>query len=369
MKLLQRINIGESSAVFRYFSLIILFSFLYVGTSAQIVWLEKDYDFGLMKEAAGPAKGSVRFINQGKEEISVTGAKPSCGCTSVELPQDPIAPGDTAVIAFFYDPTGLPGRFDKSIRVYIGEHDSYRIGIKGKVLGTPGSLEQFYPYTIGNLRLSDIKIVGGEMTHGTSRNFFVTAYNQGQDSIMPTYRSESRALKPESSLVMMGPGDLSSVSLFFNSGLVENVGEVEIPVTVSYNSGDETISDVLTFVAKVTPDFSRLTPEQVDNGPRCYLYPPKVDLGIVSGSKSLEFDFGIQNQGKTKMNVLRISPREKVLSVKKKPGVIKPGKSENARLTINPATLSEGPFNIIIDVITDDPLHPVRTLSVVGIKE
>ncbi len=61
----------------------------------EIVWLEKEYDFGLMKEEAGPKTGSVRLVNTGPEEAVITGARPSCGCTGVAYPDDPIAPGDT----------------------------------------------------------------------------------------------------------------------------------------------------------------------------------------------------------------------------------------------------------------------------------
>lgn len=34
----------------------------------EIVWLEKEYDFGLMKEEAGPKTGSVRLVNTGPKK-------------------------------------------------------------------------------------------------------------------------------------------------------------------------------------------------------------------------------------------------------------------------------------------------------------
>lgn len=354
------------------------FKFIFIGlmaagasasASGEIAWLEKNYDFGLIKEAAGAATGSVRFVNMGKENVVVTGARPSCGCTGVFFSEDPVAPGDTATISFTYDPAGRPGKFDKSIRVYIGEHDSYRIGIKGNVLGTPESLEQFYPYTVGNLRISDTIVSTGEVIHGSARNFFVNAYNQSTDSITPVISSPDRALKVTCSEKKMGPGDIATFSIYFNAGAVKEVGQLEIPLTVTDGPGTDANNTEILFRANVTPDFSRLTPEQVDNGPRCYLIPEKTDLGIVSGGKMLEFSCGVQNQGKGKMNVLRISPKSEVIKVKKKPTVIKPGKKDDARFSFNPEFLPDGPFRIEADVITDDPLHPIRTLTVVGIKE
>lgn len=75
----------------------------------------------------------------------ITGARPSCGCTGVAYPDDPIAPGDTVKFSFTYNPLGRPGRFEKSIRVYIGDFDTATIRIRGNVLGTPESLSTLYP--------------------------------------------------------------------------------------------------------------------------------------------------------------------------------------------------------------------------------
>lgn len=339
-----------------------------IDASAQIEWLQKEYDFGLMKEAAGPAKGKVQFINRGKEEVIISGARPSCGCTSVEYPEEPIAPGDTAVISFIYDPTGRPGKFDKSIRVFIGEHDTYRIGIKGNVLGTPESLDQFYPFSAGALRVSMKDMAGGEMRHGVARNYFINAYNQSTDSINPSIDPKNKALKAEISQKRLGPGDVASISLYFNSAEVENIGDIEIPIVLS-DGKEDTEPLTVTFKANVTPDFSRLTPEQVDNGPRCYLLSERADVGIVTDNDSRTLSFSIQNQGKTKMNIIKIAPPSKALTVKKKPTVIKPGKDGEAVISINPAMIEKGAFNLSVRVLSDDPLHPIRVLHVVGIKE
>ncbi len=354
-------------------NLLISLLFIVLGVPemfAQIEWLQKSYDFGLMKEEAGPAKGSVSFINRGKEPVAITGARPSCGCTSVDYSEEPVAPGKTAVISFTYDPTGRPGKFDKSIRVYIGENDSYKIGITGNVLGTPESLTQFYPYELGSLRLSDLRISGGEMTSATSRNFFIRSYNQSLDSISPSWVCKDPALTVSCSEKVIGPGDIAVFALFFDASKVAEVGEVEIPLTIIADSNmkDSPTQEVI-FAAKVTPDFSRLTPEQVDNGPRCYLIPDRLDVGIVEGNASCSIEFLIQNQGKSKMNVLRIVSGSEAVKIKRKPSEIKPSKSEPAKLSLSLAKLPAGPFKLPVEVITNDPLHSSRILYIVGEKE
>ena len=148
------------------------------------------------------------------------------------------------------------------------------------------------------------------------------------------------------------------------------MGDIEIPVTIIPDSADKNSpTQQIDFVAKVTPDFSKWTPDQVNNGPRGSLIPDKLDGGILMGDGSKTLCPLIQNQGKSKMNVFRIIPKSDAISVKKKPAVIKPSKTEEMKLSIILKKIPEGPFNIPVEILTDDPLHPVRTLSIVGIKE
>lgn len=368
----------SGAAIFSTFStLIFLLLSLFPDTEAKaaVVWLTKSYDFGLMKEEAGPKEGQVSFVNTGPDDVVITGARPSCGCTGVFYSEDPIAPGDTAVIYFNYNPAGRPGKFEKSIRVYIGEKDSYHIGIKGNVLGTPESLDQFYPVEAGILRLSDAVINAGEMTHGATRNFFVNAYNQSPDSIVPKWSVDNPALSVSISEEKMGPGDIATFSLLFNTRKVEEVGPVTIPVTISDGTPNAVPVEV-TFKAEVTPDFSRLTPDQVADGPRCYLAPPTLDLGVIDHSGNQDCAFLIENQGKAPLRVMRVfAPQENginyadIIKIKKYPSSVKVGKTGEVRASLNTSSLPLGPFNIKLNVLTDDPLHPTRTLKVVGIVE
>lgn len=336
---------------------------------AEVRWLEKDYDFGLFKEAGGPRTGSVRFVNTGPEEVVVTNARPSCGCTSVDYPVDPVAPGDTATISFTYDPTGRPGKFDKSIRVYFAGNDApVRIGIVGNVLGTPESLSLFYPVEAGPLRLSEAEIEAGELRQGPSRDFFINVYNQGPDTIVPLLQPGIPALKAKSSQKEIGPGDVVAFTFYFSAQPLPEIGNHHIPVRLTALNNPQ-VDTVIYFTAEVVPDTRRLSPQQVDKGPRCYLTPSPVDMGIVSGDGNLEFSFLIQNQGKSDLNVLNVASQNPALRIKKVPSKVKPGKASEVKALLNLKNQDAGAFNLKIKVFTDDPLHPVRELSVAGIKE
>lgn len=337
---------------------------------ADVVWLEKEYDFGLMKEQLGSKTGSVRFVNTGPEEIIITGARPSCGCTSVDYPVDPIAVGDTATISFTYNPAGRPGRFEKSIRVYIGEYDTSTIHIRGNVLGTPESLSVLYPIEAGPLRLTESVIPAGEITYGQTRHFFVNGYNQTLDTIHPSATSADKALSIDMSSTAVGPGDIVTFSLYLNTRDVPEPGPLSIPVTIVSDvtkAGGESLT--LTLKANIKPDFRGMSVEDEKKAPRCYILPQNVDLGVISGSKKRDFSFVISNQGETQMRVARVHSPSEAVSIRRIPSTVKAGKEEKATCFLDPALLEKGPFKIKIDIYTDDPLHPVRTLPVCGIIE
>ena len=222
------------------------------GGRSEIVWLEKEYDFGLMKEEAGPKTGSVRLVNTGPDEIAITGARPSCGCTGVDYPEDPIAPGDTVKFSFTYNPLGRPGRFEKSIRVYIGDFDMATLRIRGNVLGTPESLSTLYPVEAGPLRLSSGLLDGGEVDLGSTRHLFLNGYNQTGDTIRPVWKCEDPSLSIMSSSEEVGPGDIVSFSFYFNSRERKMPGIVRIPVTIFSDNKEGAESAEVIFTVTVT---------------------------------------------------------------------------------------------------------------------
>ncbi|MDE7438243.1 MAG: DUF1573 domain-containing protein [Muribaculaceae bacterium] len=344
-----------------------------LSASADVVWLEKEYDFGLMKEIAGPQTGSVRLVNTGPEEVVITGARPSCGCTGVAYNQDPIAPGDTATFSFTYNPLGRPGRFEKSIRVYIGDFDTYKITIKGNVLGTPESLSSLYPVEVGPMRLSETILGTGDVNYGSTRHFFVNAYNQTTDTIRPHWVCDNPALSVTATSEDLGPGDLMTLSLYFNSRDLKELGPVTIPVTVYADQKADSPSATLEFYSNVTPDFSKMSPEEINNGPRCEVEPVEIDASKFSfAAKPIPFKFTIRNEGKSPLQILRIYSKSDAVRVTRRPSVIKPEKSGQVDASVNLRQLIQATqgdvipeaARVEIEVMTNDPLHPVRTLAV-----
>lgn len=75
------------------------------------------YDFGNIKEAAGPVSHDFLITNTGDAPLIIISATTSCGCTTPEIPKEPIKPGASAKLKVTFDPLGRPGEFTKNIKV------------------------------------------------------------------------------------------------------------------------------------------------------------------------------------------------------------------------------------------------------------
>ncbi|GAD06788.1 hypothetical protein HQ45_01840 [Porphyromonas crevioricanis] len=104
------------------------------NSKAEISATQAEYDFGTIKEANGKVSHVFTINNTGKAPLVITRVVASCGCTTPEYEQEPIAPGKSGKITVTYNPAGRPGSFVKTIAVYSnGKDGAFTLKIKGKV--------------------------------------------------------------------------------------------------------------------------------------------------------------------------------------------------------------------------------------------
>lgn len=97
---------------------------------------EETHDFGTL-EQDGDASFVFKFINTGTEEIVITGAKGSCGCTVPTWPDKPIAPGASGEISVKYDSHRI-GIIEKNVTISSNASIPQKmIYIKGNIVAKP----------------------------------------------------------------------------------------------------------------------------------------------------------------------------------------------------------------------------------------
>lgn len=332
---------------------------------SPVRWLEKDYDFGLMKEVAGPKTGQSRFVNAGRDTLSITDVRPSCGCTSAVFTETPLAPGDTAVIRYTYDPAMRPGKFAKHVRVNLSDGTHASIAIKGNVLGTPESLSTLYPVEAGVLRLSDAVLSLGDVTWGRAPMTFVNAYSLSSDTIAPRARADVRGVSVKQSSPIAGPGDIVTFSIDFDSRSVGRYGDIDIPVTISDGAGADTRVSVRAFV---TPDTEYLAMKQNGRSPGADLVSDIIELGADLSGGILRPEIRLHNSGNGPLEVLGVSCPSEAFSVTALPKAAKPGRNAVVKMEVDVSRLPSGPFRIPVRIVTNDPNRPVLTVNAAGLR-
>lgn len=98
---------------------------------------EVSFDFGKIKEG-DIVKHKFKFTNTGTNDLILENVKPSCGCTALDWPKDPIAPGKTGEIEAQFNSTGKSGVQTKYITITLNSAERLeRITFTGEVIPKP----------------------------------------------------------------------------------------------------------------------------------------------------------------------------------------------------------------------------------------
>ena len=82
---------------------------------AEISFDKETHDYGTMQQHAN-GECTFVFTNTGSEDLVISNAKGSCGCTVPSWPREPIAPGKTGELKVKYD-TKRIGLINKSVTI------------------------------------------------------------------------------------------------------------------------------------------------------------------------------------------------------------------------------------------------------------
>ena len=128
-------NIGQKNMRVLFLLLFTIFALSIFGQDGTVVFDRVLHDFELIEEERGVVITEFFFTNTSKERYHISGTKSSCSCATMGVSQEPFEKGDTLSLMVAYDPTGLPGKFNKSIEVSFknnkGKEIKRHLSIKG----------------------------------------------------------------------------------------------------------------------------------------------------------------------------------------------------------------------------------------------
>lgn len=334
--------------------------------AAQVKWLAIRHNFGAFSEDMGSVECRFRFVNAGKEPVSIITTHASCGCTAPIYDRGAVAPGDTSSILVTFNPAGRPGHFEKYVAIdFSNGQRRMKLYIEGTVIGSQSSVAHRFPVECcPGLQLSRGLVLAGELTKGQLRPVYLDAYNRSTDTIMPAVTDMPPYVDAEVSPRQVPPGQQFTFILYFNSTRCPVYGAVSDTLHITAGDGSGRGCDI-PLVAMVKEDFSKLTAAERKKAPVAAVSSTQIDFGRL-GDEVPERTFTIENKGKSPLKIRRVHTADPGVTVAVTADSVGKGDRAAVTVTVDPARLKGHILNARINVITNDPENPTIVVRAVG---
>lgn len=323
-----------------------------------------DYNFGAFDEDAGAVECRFALVNTGDKPLTILSARATCGCTTPRFPRKAIAPGDTAYISVSYDPQGRPGRFSKQVYVETdGEPRKTKLDISGTVIGSGATVARRYPVDFGPLKLAHPGMMLGEVVKGRLKTVYFEGYNRSADSLAVKVVNQPSYLDVVATPPVAPPGEQVTLVAYVNSAKSPLYGLVEDSVTISAGGQSFTLPSTLI----VKEDFSKMSSDKMAKAPIATASTQAVEYGRINRNGGpVTAAFTLTNSGKDNLLVRRVYSGDPGVTATIDKTTIKKGQSAQILVTVDPSVQTGGLLNSRLSVITNDPLHSVQTIRLVG---
>ncbi len=339
----------------------------------EIKFENTTYDFGKIKEEGGKVTGKFVFTNVGNQPLELTNVRPGCGCTAANYTKGAIAPGEKGYIEATYNPYNRPGAFNKNIRVTTNEpkfleNDKatpHMIFIKGEVIKRPPTEFEIAGYTksAGMLRIKEPDIAHNMLNTESVldtfyvRNFWTKPINFKMDTpsdfVSEVYRNFGAELLP---------GQEGFFVLKYDASKRNKFGQVKDAIAFTTNDTLEPTKRVH-YAVNVKEDFSKLTPKQLKSAPVSQVSKESIFFGEMQKNVSKSETIQVTNTGKSPLIIRALESGNSLFRVTSNMLEVQPGATATITVTFK-APGRTSTQTSAIEIITNDPAAPIRSISV-----
>ncbi len=337
----------------------------YAQSLADVAFEKMDYDFGKIKEEAGPANYSFKFTNTGKVPLVISAVNASCGCTTPEWSKEPVLPGKSGFVKVAYNPLNRPGSFSKTITVVANiPNGSKVLKISGDVIPKVLTIEEQFPTDLSKIRmvtnhLSFVKIKNTEVKTDS-----LQFYNPGTQPVKISFKSLPPFLKAKAVPETIQPKQKGYFVVSYDATKVKEYGFLMNRIYLVFD-GAENYNQAFSVSATIEEDFSKLSQQQLANAPKIDFDTRVFQFGdIVEGAKA-EHTFSIINKGKSDLLIRSVKSSCGCTAANPASMVIKPGESTNMK-TVFDSQGKTGMQNKTVTIISNDPANATTILRITG---
>ena len=305
-----------------------------------------------------PKNVAFEFVNKGTEPLRILSVHPSCGCTTAQWPQQPIAPGESGKITVVYDAKML-GTFQKGLEVYTNAADEpIYLTLQGRVVSQMTDYEGDFPVDLGVVRINTREVEFDDVNRGDYPVAYIELVNTTKHSYTPQLMHLPPYLNVKYAPERLAGGRVGRIMLTLDSEKLPAMGLNQTSVYLARFMGDKvTAENEIDISAVLLPNFSTLTASQLSHAPVLKLSADSLDMGTMGGKKKLTQVITVTNTGQRTLSIDRLQVYGKVLSVSLSDRQILPGKSARLKVTASAQYLRKSKSRPRVLLITNDPKH------------
>jgi hypothetical protein len=342
-----------------------------VAQNPVITFDKTTHDFGKINEADGRVTTTFSFKNEGMAPLVLSNVRASCGCTTPKWTREPIEPGQSGEITVTYNPSGRPGRFQKTVTVTSNATEpTTKLYIKGEVIPKPTQPTDQYPVKMGELALKKKSLNFGTITQGSNKMLEIEYANQSEQPVTVELllRDEDSYMKPNVTLKTVEPKQTGKLQFALQSNECPLFGPVTVEAYVMVN-GKREINDTykISLSANIKEDFSKLTVEQRQQAPIVEV-ARELNLGTIAKGKKLIAKLTLTNAGVNPLLVRRVLMSNDNMQFVT-PKAIKGGRKADIKMELDVTTYEPAQYTRILTLITNDPNTPVINIKLNWVVE
>lgn len=346
---------------------IALISAMAMAQNPVIVFERTEHNFGQINEQDGRVTTEFVFKNEGMSPLVLSNVRASCGCTTPKWTREPIEPGQSGQITVTYNPSGRPGRFQKTITVTSNATEATtRLYIKGEVIPKPAAQTNTYSVHMGDLDLKSKTINFGVVKKGDIVEREIEYANNKNANLLVNVATNlnENYLQAIATLETVKPKETGKLKVVFNSDMCKTYGPITMYAYVVVN-GKQTETDdfKITISADVQEDFSNMTVEEKQMAPIIDV-DNKIDLGVLNRSNSVKKTITLTNAGFNPLTLHRVYSSTANIKISTAKSSIKSGKKGEIKLDINTLQQEAGDYTCNLIIISNDPTTPRKEVTI-----
>lgn len=349
-------------------TLLLLFSLFtshLIAQSGVLTFEKKEIHLAGLKADDTPTTVTFHVKNTGEQPVLISRVIPMFPRMNAEWDKTPVLPQKSAEIKISFKSQELPEQFNYIINVHSNaQNPREQLRISGNIVDNPEKPELLYKTDLSGMKFKTNNINFGKIFSRQVVKDTVYFYNTREKAVSVSTRYTPSHIKADFYPQTVHPGEKGMLVLTYDAATKNDYGYIFDSVILKFDD-DNSYNNRLTVTANITEDFSKLSPQELENAPVAYFNKTSIEFGDIIQGEKADCDFTLENNGKTALIIRKTKASCGCTAVTMGENTIAPGQKTVIRATFNSAGKSGRQYKSIT-VITNDPKTPETHLTISG---